>query len=295
MKLGVSLSVTLPNRYEHELRRKRPPRPSTIVQHKVKCLLALSGLPSSRVIYLSARITPSFIEAESTMKRRRESQPLGDKALLSPACSCRHWPGVGRWLAGALMLTSAHARAIRTAKIAHSHAQGAFMCPSSSRRPCRYASWDRWRPELHRKARAPCTLELEATAQSVPALRLNSSEATAGGHEGTGSASLGRPHTAESRARISAANKGKTPWNKGIRHSEETKRKIAERTRAAMVKRKEATAASMVSASAEHLAALLDRWQAAVSGVGELCSNNRALAARRRAREPWLPSCLLWA
>lgn len=41
----------------------------------------------------------------------------------------------------------------------------------------------------------------------------------------------GRPHTAESRAKISAANKGKTPWNKGLGHSEETKARIRERTK----------------------------------------------------------------
>eukprot|EP00741_Cyanophora_paradoxa_P016310 tig00020911_g15748.t2 len=46
----------------------------------------------------------------------------------------------------------------------------------------------------------------------------------------------GFPHTDESKAKISAANKGKTPWNKGRKHSEETKRKIAEATRAAMQK-----------------------------------------------------------
>eukprot|EP00967_Tisochrysis_lutea_P128933 scaffold221232_cov31-Tisochrysis_lutea.AAC.1 len=48
----------------------------------------------------------------------------------------------------------------------------------------------------------------------------------------------GRAHTAESRAKISAANKGKTPWNAGKKHSEETRRKIAEKTRAAMLARK---------------------------------------------------------
>ena len=56
----------------------------------------------------------------------------------------------------------------------------------------------------------------------------------------------GRPHTATSRARISAANKGKEPWNKGGRHSEETRRKIAEGARNAARKRKEATALSLV-------------------------------------------------
>ena len=41
----------------------------------------------------------------------------------------------------------------------------------------------------------------------------------------------GFPHTEESKAKISAANKGKTPWNAGKKHSEETKRRIAEKTR----------------------------------------------------------------
>lgn len=45
---------------------------------------------------------------------------------------------------------------------------------------------------------------------------------------------IGKPHTDESRRKISAANKGKVPWNKGRKHSEETKRKIAEATRRAM-------------------------------------------------------------
>lgn len=47
----------------------------------------------------------------------------------------------------------------------------------------------------------------------------------------------GRPHTTESRAKISAANKGKVPWNAGKKHSEETRRKIAAGTRKAMIKR----------------------------------------------------------
>jgi hypothetical protein len=45
-------------------------------------------------------------------------------------------------------------------------------------------------------------------------------------------------HTAISRARISAANKGKTPWNAGRQHSPETKALIAEKTRLAMARRK---------------------------------------------------------
>lgn len=48
----------------------------------------------------------------------------------------------------------------------------------------------------------------------------------------------GTPHTEASRAKISAANKGKKPWNVGKQHSEETKRRIAEKTKEAMDKRK---------------------------------------------------------
>ena len=49
---------------------------------------------------------------------------------------------------------------------------------------------------------------------------------------------IGTPHSAESKAKISAANKGKKPWNAGKQHSEETKRRIAEKTKEAMIKRK---------------------------------------------------------
>jgi len=42
----------------------------------------------------------------------------------------------------------------------------------------------------------------------------------------------GFTHTAASRAKISAANKGKTPWNKGRQRSEETKARIAAGVRA---------------------------------------------------------------
>ena len=41
----------------------------------------------------------------------------------------------------------------------------------------------------------------------------------------------GYSHTTSSRAKISAANKGKTPWNKGKARSEETRKKIAEGVR----------------------------------------------------------------
>lgn len=49
---------------------------------------------------------------------------------------------------------------------------------------------------------------------------------------------LGRPHTATSRAKIAAKNKGKVPWNVGKAHSDETRKLIAEKTREAMLRRK---------------------------------------------------------
>jgi NUMOD3 motif len=53
---------------------------------------------------------------------------------------------------------------------------------------------------------------------------------------------VGHPHSDESKARISAANKGKVPWNVGKKHSEETKMRIAEKTKEAMLKRRVAAA-----------------------------------------------------
>ena len=55
----------------------------------------------------------------------------------------------------------------------------------------------------------------------------------------------GQPHTEESKAKISAANKGRKPWNAGKKHSEETRRKIAEKTKEAMLKRKIKVAESL--------------------------------------------------
>lgn len=54
----------------------------------------------------------------------------------------------------------------------------------------------------------------------------------------------GRPHTDESKAKISAANRGNTPWNKGRAHSAETKAKIAATTRRNAARRREALASA---------------------------------------------------
>ena len=49
---------------------------------------------------------------------------------------------------------------------------------------------------------------------------------------------VGHAHSDISKAKISAANKGKVPWNVGKKHSEETKARIAEKTKEAMLKRR---------------------------------------------------------
>ena len=64
-----------------------------------------------------------------------------------------------------------------------------------------------------------------------------------------------KTHTAAARAKISAANKGKVPWNAGKQHSEETKRRIAEKTREAMLRRKAEKAAALGYASIEEFEA----------------------------------------
>lgn len=81
----------------------------------------------------------------------------------------------------------------------------------------------------------------------------------------------GRPHTVASRAKISAANKGKKPWNVGVGHSEETRRKIAEGARNAAKKRREKAAESLVSVVRERVGG---RW---VPGLDSSCYDPCAL------------------
>ena len=73
-----------------------------------------------------------------------------------------------------------------------------------------------------------------------------------------GVVSKGHPHTEESRMKISRANKGKKPWNVGKKHSEETKRKIALKTREAYLRRKEAEETRLRTEEPEKWAAMLD-------------------------------------
>ena len=56
---------------------------------------------------------------------------------------------------------------------------------------------------------------------------------------------IGHAHSDESKAKISAANKGKVPWNLGRQHSEETKKRIAEKTKESYMKKKLAEASQL--------------------------------------------------
>ena len=55
----------------------------------------------------------------------------------------------------------------------------------------------------------------------------------------------GHAHTAESRAKIGNANRGKVPWNRGRRHSEETRAKIRATTMRNHRLKREAHAATL--------------------------------------------------
>ena len=55
----------------------------------------------------------------------------------------------------------------------------------------------------------------------------------------------GYTHNDVSRAKISAANKGKVPWNVGKQHSEETKQRIKEKTKESIERKKLAAAQAM--------------------------------------------------
>ena len=87
----------------------------------------------------------------------------------------------------------------------------------------------------------PSTRRLGRGAVSDPATEDDGgaiSVGVTGPAEGGERKTPGRPHTDQSRAKISAANKGKTPWNKGRRHDPATIEKIRQKTREAMERRK---------------------------------------------------------
>ena len=63
-------------------------------------------------------------------------------------------------------------------------------------------------------------------------------DANSDGNDGVTTTIIGHPHSDISKARISAANKGKVPWNVGKKHSDETKARIAAKTKEAMLRRR---------------------------------------------------------
>ena len=81
--------------------------------------------------------------------------------------------------------------------------------------------------------------QIVAQLQQMSSKSSSSSMAEATRDAAPVTAAGGHPHTAESRAKISAANKGKVPWNQGKKHSEETRRRIAEGTRRAIERKAE--------------------------------------------------------
>ena len=87
----------------------------------------------------------------------------------------------------------------------------------------------------------PLSQESDGVGSDVGALHSVSSSSSSSSDSSSNSESAARKHTEESKRKISAANKGRTPWNAGKKHSEETRRKIAEGTRRA-IERKAAEA-----------------------------------------------------
>ena len=92
----------------------------------------------------------------------------------------------------------------------------------------------------------------------------------------------GRPHTTESKLKISAANKGRKPWNVGKKHSEETKRKIAERTKAAYLKRQAEKEEAMKRDDPEGYAAMIAEREEAERRSRERKAQREASALKRK-------------
>ena len=107
--------------------------------------------------------------------------------------------------------------------------------------------------------------------------------------------SRGHPHTEQSRMKISQANKGKTPWNIGKKHSEETKRKIAVKTREAYLRRKEAEEMRIQTEEPEKWAAMLAEKEAVVTravrakeekAAAVIAKTAKVCCCRRRCTRP---------
>lgn len=212
----------------------------------------------------------------------RRQRPSASACNLSRTCYCRAWRRLWAVAAGALVLAPATACASRYrgrawhTSAAHgtadhdsasSNGHCAFVHPSA-------AVWNRFKYRTWDEALAGSSRSngrtggargddrgvrwahgTPAPLQSVEAIGTNSSSDSAGEIQSVEgekvhvilTAAGGRPHSLESRQKISAANKGKKPWNVGVAHSEETRRKIANGAREAARKRKESLAQSMVS------------------------------------------------
>ena len=99
-----------------------------------------------------------------------------------------------------------------------------------------------------------------------------------------GVVSKGHPHTEESRMKISRANKGKTPWNVGKTHSEETKRKIALKTREAYLRRKEEEETRLRTEEPEKWAAMLAKKEAALARAERAKEEKAAAALARKSK-----------
>ena len=100
-------------------------------------------------------------------------------------------------------------------------------------------------------------------------------------------------HTDESRAKISAANKGRTPWNMGKQHSEETRRRIAEGTRRAMQLRKEREREAMRLNDPARYAELLANETAAADRARLQAARREEQKLRKEARAKALAAAKL--
>lgn len=96
-------------------------------------------------------------------------------------------------------------------------------------------------------------------------------------------------HSPEIRATISAANKGRRPWNAGKSHSEETKRKIAARTAAGIARKLEAEAA-MLGITVESLREMKSKRRNAAQAqrprVAEARRKRRSAVMKRAWKNP---------
>lgn len=207
--------------------------------------------------------------------------------LVSLPCSYRAWRHLFALMAGVLVLApytacgsryrgrarpASTSRGTARARTSRSTDDGAFLHPSA-------ALWYHLRREFRRWDEAVsdascsygqtagrvidhprdgrCKLGEASPMQSVQTLGTNSSSSpdSPGEIQSVEGQQVrvilteagGRPHSVESRRKISEANKGKKPWNVGVSHSEETRRKIADGAREAARRRKESVALSLVS------------------------------------------------